>query len=153
MQTADSYISKELANFLAVAVIITLVMLLDDLFLFHELVFPIFLNIPGRFLFISYAIIILWYLLRFRRTIVNTKWAFLFLGFLCFGSSIFIDILRDIFHLDFYQPHLLEDGFKLLGIVSWLSYYVTGSFNILFQIICQTNQVNINYPKSLVEKV
>ena len=130
-QQIDVYKGREFSNFLMIAGFFTLLILLDDLFLFHELVFPIFLNIPGKFLFASYAIILLWYFFRFKNIIIKTKLTFLFLSLLCFGISIIIDVLRDRLDISIYQAHLFEDGFKLLGIFSWLSYFVTVSFKVL----------------------
>ncbi|MDJ0796702.1 MAG: hypothetical protein QNJ51_07660 [Calothrix sp. MO_167.B12] len=130
-QQIDLYKVRDFSNFLMIAGFITLILLLDDLFLFHELVFPIFLNIPGKFLFASYAIIISWYFFRFRNIIIKTEWTFLFLSLLCFGISIIIDVLRDILDISIYQAHLFEDGFKLIGIFSWLSYFVKVSFQVL----------------------
>ncbi|MDJ0615539.1 MAG: hypothetical protein QNJ63_02130 [Calothrix sp. MO_192.B10] len=132
-QHIDLYKVRDFSNFLMIAGFITLILLLDDLFLFHELVFPIFLKIPGKFLYASYAIIISWYFFRFRNIIIKTEWTFLFLSLLCFGTSIIIDALRDILDISIYQAHLFEDGFKLLGIFSWLSYFVKVSFKVLFR--------------------
>lgn len=129
----DLYKERELSNFLMIAGFITLIILLDDLFLFHELVFPIFLNIPGRVLFASYAMILSWYFFQFRKIIIKTEWIFLFVSLLFFGISITIDLLRDVLDISFYQEHLFEDGFKLLGIFSWLSYFISVSFNVLLK--------------------
>ena len=98
----------------------TVVLLLDDLFLFHEEVFPEYLHIPQKAVFAGYGIIILLYLISFRASILDTEFLILLFAFGFFGLSIIVDeILRSMIP----QQHLFEDGAKLLGIVSWFAYF------------------------------
>ena len=110
---------------------ISVVLLLDDLLLFHETIAPNILNISEQTVYVSYAIIISGAIFRYRKIIAQTEWNLFGLAFLFLGSSVFIDGLAIYFNLSaIFKPgvqglqYLLEDGCKLLGIVSWVGYFV-----------------------------
>lgn len=100
--------------------IITLVLLLDDLFMLHERAFPRYFHLNERILFAGYASCVLVFLLKYRVTILNTDYLFLVFAFVLFGLSLLTD------HIDVWIPrrHLLEDGAKFAGILSWSAYFV-----------------------------
>ncbi|MCB0195446.1 MAG: hypothetical protein KDJ65_26090 [Anaerolineae bacterium] len=123
--------NREWSLFFLSSGLITGWLLLDDLFLFHEEVFPEYLFIPQKVVFAGYGVLIITFLARFKATILNTAFLFLLLSFGFFGMSIFVDGLIKVkdFHIEFIAVgfrgrHLLEDGFKLLGIVSWSAYFM-----------------------------
>lgn len=118
------YISNNLAYFLRFFGFITLILLLDDLFLLHEFILPRFLKIPEKLTYLCYGSLVLWGLIRFKSVILQTEWIILLLSLLWFGCSIFIDLFPV---LDYFKDleYLLEDGFKLFGIVSWFYYFLT----------------------------
>jgi hypothetical protein len=111
--------------------LISLILLLDDLLLFHETVFPLYLNIPEKLVFLSYGLILLGYITRFRKLILKTDFIFLMFAFGLFGLSIFIDLL------DLRISILFEDGTKLFGIVSWFGYFARTCFQVVKQITLQ----------------
>lgn len=112
----------------------TLMLLLDDLFLFHEAIFPNLLNISQEVVYTCYLAVIAWGILRFRKTIIKSNFYLLLLAFLWFGLSIIIDLFGFSI-IVFYEPldarTIFEDGFKLLGIVSWFSYCVETCFSYI----------------------
>ena len=111
---------REEACFLKYSGCITLLLMIDDFFLFHEIDFPRFLGIPGEFLLFSYFLIISFYLYRFHRIIFQTDYLLLVLAFAFLGISFGADILPFRIRGQF----LVEDGSKFLGIVSWAGYFV-----------------------------
>lgn len=111
--------------------LISLILLLDDLFLLHETVFPLYLNIPEKLVFLSYGLMILGYVTRFRKLILTTDFIFLILAFGLFGLSIGIDLLELRISI------LFEDGSKLFGIVSWFGYFAITCFQVVKQITLQ----------------
>ena len=111
--------------------LISLILLLDDLFLLHETVFPLYLNIPEKLVFLSYGLILLGYLTQFRKLILKTDFIFLIFAFCLFGLSIVIDLL------DLRISILFEDGSKLFGIVSWFGYFARTCFQVVKQITLQ----------------
>ncbi len=99
---------------------LTTFLMLDDLFLFHEIVFPVYLHIPDLAVYAGYGIGIALFLAVFRKLILQTPYLLLGLAFFFFAISIVIEI-PDI---PFYGQHLVEDGCKLFGIVSWATYFI-----------------------------
>lgn len=97
--------------------------MLDDLFLLHENIFPRKLNIPEKFVYFVYGIIVLSYIVKFRKLILKTDFIFLFLAFGFFGASIIFDQVTTNKYLG-----VLEDWFKLFGIVNWLAYFTRIGF-------------------------
>lgn len=121
----ESVNNREFSSFCLFSGFVTTLLLLDDFFLLHESVFPKYLNIPEKLVYAGYGIIILLYLLRFRVVILKTEFLPLLLAFSFFGLSGTIDLLQQEFSLlRAGLQSLLEDGIKLLGIVSWCTYFV-----------------------------
>ncbi len=106
----------------------TLILLLDDLFLIHESIAPVFLNISQKQIYVCYGMIVLFGIVRFKNIILQTEWIILSSSFSFFALSLAIDIFGN--SLDFSKSTFLEDSFKLLGIVSWVCYFVLASFKI-----------------------
>lgn len=111
--------ASEGALFFLFTGVITLVLMLDDFFLIHEYVFPILLGLSELVLFAGYGLATVFVIIRFRKFIQETNLIFLLLALGFFGLSLGIDLLNNENLL------LLEDGAKLLGIVSWFGYFVT----------------------------
>jgi hypothetical protein len=118
-----------MAPFLLSSGLFTLVLLLDDLFLFHEVVFPVYLAVPEVVLYVLYGVFMLALLVRFFRLIGQTEFELLLLALAYFGLSLLLDIVLALLHRRLPGHLLLEDGFKLLGIVFWAAYFVRASFH------------------------
>jgi len=110
--------SFRLKRFLFISGLLTLLLGLDDIFLLHESVFP-YLGIHEKVVYATYAGLVLFYLIRFYPTILNTKYIFLVMALVFFALSVIFD-KTSIPGID---PYLLEDGAKMFGIVSWLAYF------------------------------
>ena len=108
-------ISGEFPAFFLLSGLITSALLLDDLFLFHEKIFPGYFHIHEKVVFLGYAIMILLYLMRFRISILETEFVLLLFAFGFFGLSIIVDTLPETLLTWHY---LFEDGFKLFGVVT-----------------------------------
>jgi hypothetical protein len=133
--------NKRIKNFFLFSAVITLVLLLDDAFLLHEVVFPDYLAISQKVVYGSYVLLIAYYLFSQRNVIFKTNLAVLFIAFTFFGLSVFFDVaVKTIPHQTLY-----EDGFKLLGIVSWLIYFVKTSRGY-YNSVKNTSRININLP-------
>lgn len=124
---------KEWNVFLKFSGYLILLFLVDDLWQIHEnfstLIFGSEANISltnrslqnllETLVFGGYGLILLIYLLRFKKLIFQTKFLPLILAFIFLGLSVLIDICLENISGHF----ILEEGFKLLGIVSLLMYY------------------------------
>jgi hypothetical protein len=108
--------------FLLASACITLMLLVDDVFLFHEIISPRYLGVPQQLIYAVYAVIVLWFLASFQRTILQTGFLLLTLALVGFGSSLLFDLTAGI--NPYPAQFLFEDGAKLFGLVSWAAYFV-----------------------------
>ncbi|OUR93423.1 hypothetical protein A9Q87_04835 [Flavobacteriales bacterium 34_180_T64] len=118
-------------SFFMVSGFLSLFLGLDDIFLFHEVVFPS-LGIHQKVVYLSYVVIFGVYVLKFYKLILQTEFILLAMAFGCFGLSLLID---SFFHnaAPLYTQ-LIEDGAKFVGIVYWTIYfYSTATKTLKFQ--------------------
>lgn len=102
--------------------LISLIMGTDDLFLFHEVVFPHYLHLFGeKVIMLMYGVVILGTLYRFRSIIKTTNWGILLLAGGLLALSILIDRLPEAWAGDW--SYFYEDAPKLFGIVTWFVYW------------------------------
>ena len=113
--------SKLTSSFFLWSAGISTVLLFDDLFLIHEQVMPRYLGISEKKVLASYGLLVLGYLVRWWKQILQTDYLLLVLAFVFFGISVFVDLAMK-FGLN--SPDWVEDLFKLTGIVSWSAYYL-----------------------------
>jgi len=119
--------AREMRLLLLFSGIITTVLLFDDLYQFHEVVYPTFLHIPEQVTFGVYLIGMLAYLIRFRATIARTPFLLMPAPFVLFAMSQVVDQFH-LGQMGLRAPYLWEDGSKFLGIVGWLAYLATVSW-------------------------
>jgi hypothetical protein len=120
----DRIKSKATANLLLASGALSLILLIDDMFLFHEVVFPS-LGIKEFIIYSAYGTLVLAYVIHFRNAIKNTDYTILAASFMFFASSIGSDFIIDHFGLDLHSWSLCEDGFKFFGITLWFTYIAT----------------------------
>lgn len=114
-------------RFLLHAAVLTSVLLLDDIFLFHEEVAPEYLHIPERLVIILYLILGLVFVFSNWREMLVSEYLVLGLSLALFGGSIFLDALPiEGFQVPYFWEQLeifFEDGLKFAGIATWLTYF------------------------------
>lgn len=113
-------------RFIGLGGFISLVLLVDDLFMIHERIFPQYFGIHERLLFILYGLLIFLYFAFYIKIILNTEYLFLISALFFFGLSIIVDSIPESI---IPMHHLFEDGAKFIGIASWVSY----QFSVCFQ--------------------
>ncbi len=97
-------------------------LMLDDVFLLHERVFPKYMNIPEPAVFVAYVGSCVGWLGAFWRRILATDWLLMVTAFALLGASMGIDAC---IHWDSHVVTFIEDSLKYLGIAVWVAY--TGS--------------------------
>jgi hypothetical protein len=107
------------AGFLRGAGWLTLVLLLDDSFMFHEVVAPQ-LHLAEKLVLAAYAIAASGFLFKHRRQVMRHHPIALVMTMLMFGVSIAADLFLP-------GMYLLEDGAKLLGISTWCAYLTSAA--------------------------
>ena len=111
---------KYIRTFLFFSGLVTMMLMMDDLFLLHEEVFPEYFLIPETGVFVIYSNILLLYVLLFRETIIKTDYVILGLGFFLIGASTFIKRIP----MPIPEDTFLQDAVKLFGIISWFTYFL-----------------------------
>ncbi len=112
---------KRERQFFLLAFLLTLVLLLDDLFLLHDVILPEDLNISENYLYAVYGILSSVFIIFFRNDILQTPYLLLIAAVIFFGFSIGVDTI--VKFLDLEHGFFLEDGSKFLGIISWGTYF------------------------------
>jgi hypothetical protein len=121
-----------LQEFLLWSGTITAVLTLDDLFQFHEDLAVRYLRIDDKLVVLTYGVAVLAYLVRFRRIILKSEYPLLLAGLALFGGSNVVDVaLQDRWISDW--RIFVEDGLKLLGIVSWSAYLIRTALQLVVE--------------------
>ncbi len=113
-------LQENLSFFLFWSGVISIVLALDDMFLIHEDLAYRYLSVNEKVVVLVYGCLVAWFAIKFRRNILATDYSLLLLAFVFFGSSVFIDMLNSKWSWSIF----FEDGFKLLGIVTWSGYLI-----------------------------
>jgi hypothetical protein len=138
--------SSQVPGFLLWSGAISLVLMLDDFLLLHEVVYLNLLGLPETVLFAGYGVAVASYLVRYREVIARFDGALLGAALAFFATSLFFDKLTGPRAPGFFAGHppldlllplvewiapiatLLEDGPKLAGIALWGTYLVRASW-------------------------
>ena len=110
-----------LAKFLLFSGLLTLILLIDDFFLIHEWLY----DYTSEFIVpVVFLILFILLVFRFRKIILDTDYIFLIAAIVFFGISLVLDVLQSrVVIISGGVRTLMEDGCKLLGIISWLTYF------------------------------
>lgn len=125
---ADGPSSPDWPGFLLAAGGLSVILGLDDLFMFHEVVAPGYLHIPELAVFSVYGLAALALFWLWRAEVALSPHGILVLTAAAFAVSIVTDLanheLRPL-------PSLLEDGSKFMGILLWCVYLCATAFRRL----------------------
>jgi drug/metabolite transporter (DMT)-like permease len=123
-QQGDFSASK---RFLVYGTVLTAVLALDDIFLFHEEVAPIYLHLDELIIFGVYIIVGVGFVLLNWREILSSEYALLLLALALFATSIALDAIpKEALPPRYFWEQLelfLEDALKFAGIATWLLYF------------------------------
>lgn len=126
---------KMVVRFLVCFGALTTVLMFDDLFMFHESLGPWYLHVPEKATLAMYGLYASFCFVYFRKIILGNKLRYLILSIAAFGFSVLIDQASDVVNIR--GEYFLEDGAKLVGIASWLAYFVDFSFNKIMTVLHQ----------------
>lgn len=117
------------ARFLLTGGLITTLLVLDDLYMLHEVVFPDEIGIPERAVYATYMLILLVFVTRFRAIILRNDPLLLIGAFAGLGLSVLMDIVAS--HVAIPGSYIFEDGGKFFGILCWTAFLVRASARFL----------------------
>ncbi|QTD54692.1 hypothetical protein [Parasphingorhabdus cellanae] len=110
-------------NYAAASAALTVYLLFDDAFQFHETIGPYNFHIPERLIMVGLATMILLYLVGFRRRIMENSGSVFLLSLAFLGGSAVVDNVGFIARM---MPEdimfWVEDGMKWLGICYWCAF-------------------------------
>ncbi|OUS27787.1 hypothetical protein A9Q98_09030 [Thalassotalea sp. 42_200_T64] len=110
-------------GFLLYAGYLTLWLVLDDMFLFHEELFPDYLGISQTLVILVYLLLFLVFFFKYLTYILESDFVLLLLACTFFAASLVCDFALPQRGM----VHLVEDSFKLFGITTWLVYFCQAS--------------------------
>ncbi len=109
-------------QFILLGGIFSMVLGFDDLFLLHDRQ-QIFQDI----LYTTYIIFTIYLVFKFRKLIYTSNTLNFALPILFLALSVLSDIFQDFLPLGYETVQIFEEGFKFVGIASWLSYWIYAS--------------------------
>ena len=138
--------------------ILTTLLLLDDVYMWHEQMFPVYLGINTLVVYAAYLVYAIYFVVRFRNIIFKTEYLILLASIFLMALSVLIDIIHDRQIIDNIllknsglRPALIgelsvlfEDTFKGLGIFTWLIYF---SRVLFINVLPAVNNVDIDTSK------
>ena len=120
--------------FMVYAALFTGLLLFDDLFQAHEVIYPKIFGVDEKYVFAVYVIFAGIYLLFFRNLIFRSGYSLMLLSLIFFGISIFVDtLLHEVGTL----RRIAEDGAKFIGIAIWAAFHFRAAW-----LLCTGNQHN-----------
>ena len=114
--------------------LITLFLILDDLFLLHERVFTGWLHVRERSIFAIYLLSFSVFMLFFRKQLFGQNAIFLLIAVSLFGISLATDLLSDKVALSAGMTSslkMIEESCKLGGYLFWTGFIFTKSKNYI----------------------
>jgi hypothetical protein len=108
---------------------LSVVLLLDDAFLAHEILLPVFVGIPEKATYALYGVAALAWFVGGLRYLRGTPWPLLGGAGLGFAASVVIDVISGDNDPAF--TVLLEDGAKWIGIAAWAAYLAATAWSAL----------------------
>jgi hypothetical protein len=121
-------------RFLISSGLLSLLLLFDDFFMFHEWLAPRHLGIHEYFVLLLLLGAVGGHLWAFRRVIFTTEYTLLALALGFFGLSFMVDLVpgRWMMHTGQWE-YLLDDGPKFIGLAAWCSYHLRTAQHMLIE--------------------
>ncbi len=121
--------SKKIQLFFLASGALTALLLFDDLFVLHSIGIPKYLKISQENVIFIYLLLVLGYILYFQQIIRSQETITFVFSLIFFVLSIGFD--KELIPVPNHWVEngnnlLLEDGFKILGIISWFCYFLQG---------------------------
>lgn len=119
--------SKKASLFLTASGLFTVSLMLDDLFMVHDWLGPVYLQIHEVVFYLFYLLVMVLYIALFWRTILQTEFIFFLAAGMFFALSMGGDVVLPQESLGYF----IEDCLKFTGIVTWFIYFTRTSLTWL----------------------
>jgi hypothetical protein len=114
--------------------LMSLMLMLDDLYMFHDYIMPGKLHLPQEIVYSLYLLVLVGYLVYSGRMILKTNYWPFAVALIFFGISLGFDVVqRPVGDLIGNQSieYLIDDGAKFLALAGWSSYFLMTSAGML----------------------
>lgn len=118
--------------FMVSAGLLTGLLLFDDLFLAHEVIYPKVLGVDEKYVIAVYVIFAIIYLSFFQKLIVRYGYSLMLISLILFSISIFEDLFQGDIGV---MRRIGEDGTKFIGIATWTAFHFRAAW-----LMCTENQ-------------
>lgn len=119
---------KKTRSFFLFSGIFTSLLLFDDLFMLHDVVFPTYLGLNEKFVLAVYPVLSAYLLINYRGRVAGSSYGRLFIALGLLGLS---NIADSFFPSVFGLNLILKDGLKFLGVIGWAIYFFDTAFSVL----------------------
>ena len=123
---------RQWVHYMASAGLLSAFLMADDMWLLHDRVLPGRIGIPEIVVYTAYAVVTFGHLWIFRRLIMRTEYQVLFLAGFLLACSLVADTLTNNVAAS-NAKYLTEDGPKLFGMITWLTYHARTAMLLLTQ--------------------
>lgn len=122
---------------LAYAGVFSALLMLDDFFLGHDLIYPRVFGLKEEYVFAMYGAALIAYLAMYFRAIAKLEYSVLLISMFFFATSLFFDLyhkiglfafIDDIIVKDGLAYTIGEDGAKFVGIWAWAVFHVRAAW-------------------------
>lgn len=141
--TLRGFKPKKIFNFFLFSGCLSIYLAFDDFFMFHELLAPKYLKVKEAYILIAIMIAVTAYLASFYKLILTTDYLIFVLAFSFLTISVLFDVAQyksiNLINLDNNSESFYEDGFKWLGIISWLSYFSCTAYQFFLNSFSRDN--------------
>ena len=122
---------KKEALFLISSGVFSATLLIDDFFMVHDYFLYSFdgFSISQPITYSIYALLMMWYVLKFYKIALKSNYFIMVIALVFLGFSVVVDLIFPSEGLEYF----IEDSLKFIGIVSWMLYFTTTSFNLLWE--------------------
>ena len=132
-----AYVCAMRRSFFLATGLLSSLLVLDDMFMFHDVIFPDYLGVSENLVYGFYVTFMVGYLIRFKNDLLATQYPL----FLTAGGFLALSILADlIIPHSLYGRHVIEDGAKIVGICCWSGFYFTTCAQVLKNQIVVANK-------------
>jgi len=125
------------ASFMLASGLLTLMFVVDDFFMIHEVVFPSVTGLNDKYIYIFYAVLFVAYCAVFHLALLRQHGMLLLVALASFALSTGLNVVTDAAAFDRFGElsgrelrYLLEDGTKLLGISAWVTFHVRAAWDL-----------------------
>lgn len=121
---------RSITSFLFWGGLLSAFLLIDDFFMFHDVIFSYYLNIDEKFFYAFYGLSVVALFYFYHKIILDSDYILLLMAIILLGGSVITDIAVFL-GLNLTYVYVVEDGLKFLGIIAWFAYFTRTGYKLV----------------------